>query len=90
MNWWHQITVILALLVALAAAAPEDTGDTTAASVDANHHKGPGRNPCKKPRADYDVCVVGCGGSGAYTAVQLKKLGWCWSSRTDAEGTVTQ
>jgi heterodisulfide reductase subunit A-like polyferredoxin len=76
MKCLHQITFVLAVLAALAAAAPEETGDTTAASVDANHHKSPGRNPCKKPRADYDVCVVGCGGSGAYTAVQLMKLGY--------------
>ncbi len=26
-------------------------------------------------KTDYDVCVIGAGGSGAYTAAQLKKMG---------------
>lgn len=31
---------------------------------------------CDSDKAEYDVCVVGCGGSGAYTATKLKKMGY--------------
>lgn len=31
---------------------------------------------CDSDKAEYDVCVVGCGGSGAFTATKLKKMGY--------------
>lgn len=31
---------------------------------------------CDSAKAEYDVCVVGCGGSGGYTAARLNKLGY--------------
>lgn len=31
---------------------------------------------CDSDKAEYDVCVVGCGGSGAFIATKLKKMGY--------------